>query len=180
MSSYREYRRELTDRQLKILKIRHKIHLENNGFLTKKQKQRLLKLKKKERGTPEADFWYNLKRSAKMAIFDLQLISEIAAESQLQEIFEPLTNEDYQHMDKGKYLRTDLRYLIESLFSSHKPELSHRDDWRYRIAEDMVTIGLGYFKNLPAFQSNLHTRLFQDVEDSIRGYSDSTFSTLNH
>ena len=180
MSSYREYRREITDRKLEILKIRHKIHLENNGFLTKKQKQRLVKLKKKERGTPEADFWYNLKRSAKMALFDLQLISEIADESQLQEIFEPLTIEDYRNMDKGKYYRTDLRYLIENIFSSHSPERSHSDDWRYKIAEDMITVGIGYFRNMPAFQSNLHNRLFQDIIDTISAHVDSTKSSFNY
>ena len=180
MTKYRKYIRELTASELKNINVRHKFHLENKGFLTKRQKKRLLKLGKKEKGSLDSEFWYRLKHSARNSLFDLELIAKVADELQLQEIFEPLTKEDYARMDKGKYLRTDLKYLIESLFSSHKPELSHRDDWRYRIAEDMVTIGLGYFKNLPAFQSNLHTRLFQDVEDSIRGYSDSTFSTLNH
>lgn len=180
MIEYRKYIRDLNKRQVNDLSIRHKFHLENKGFLTKHQKKRLLKQKKKERGTLDSEFWYRLKHSAKMAIFDLQLISEIADESQLQEIFKPLTNEDYRNMDKEKYYRTDLRHLIDNIFSSHSPERSHSDDWRYKIAEDIVTIGIGYFRNMPAFQSNLHNRLFQDVIDTIGAHVDSTKSSFNH
>ncbi len=44
----------------------------------------------------------------------------------------------------------------------------------------MIIIGIGYFRNMPAFQSNLHSRLFQDVIDTIGAHVDSTESTLNH
>jgi len=180
MSSYREYWRDLSAFDQKTLKLRQKFFLKNNGFLTKPQKKRLLKLKKKQRKTPDADFWWNIRRSAKGAIFDLELISTIGDESQLEEIFKPLTKDDYTKRDKGIYIVTDLRHLIEKIFSSHKPEKSHSDDWRYKIAEDMITIGIGYFRNMPAFQSNLHNRLFQDVLDTIGAHVDSTKSTLNH
>ena len=180
MTEYRKYIRDLSKKQVNDLRTRHKFHMKNNGFLTKRQKDRLLKQRKKEKGTLDSEFWYRLKHSAKMAIFDLQLISEIADESQLQEIFEPLTNEDYRNMDKEKYYRTDLRYLIQNIFSSHNPERSHSDDWRYKIAEDMITIGIGYFRNMPAFQSNLHNRLFQDVIDTISAHIDSTKSGFNY
>jgi len=53
MASYREYWRELTPYQRRILKLRQKFFLKNNGFLTKPQKQRLLKLKKKQKETPD-------------------------------------------------------------------------------------------------------------------------------
>jgi len=76
MTSYRKYRRDLTNDRIKTLKTRHKIHLKNKGFLTKLQKERLLKIKKKERETVDADFWYRIKHSAKFALFDLELISK--------------------------------------------------------------------------------------------------------
>lgn len=179
MTSYRKYRRDLSNDKIETLKIWHKIHLKNKGFLTSKQKQRLLKLKKKERGTPESDFWYRIKHSAKYAIFDLELISKIADESQLQEIFEPFTSEDYNEQKKGNYNRTTLRNMIESVFTSHMPEKSNRDDWRFKIAIDMVTIGIGYVRNMPSFQSKLHTRMFEellDVLDEKRDSGESAFS----
>jgi len=179
MTSYREYRRDLTKEEFKTLKIRHRIHLKNRGFLSPNEKQRLLKLKNKEHGTPEADFWYILKRKAKFAIFDLQLISKIADESQLQEIFEPFTNEDYNDHKKNNYPRTQLRDLIESVYTSHMPEKSNRDDWRYKLALDMATSAIGYFRNIPAFQSKLHTRLFEDVLDILDEKRDSTESAFS-
>ena len=176
MASYREYWRELTPYQRRILKLRQKFFLKNNGFLTKPQKQRLLKLKKKQRETPDSDFWWNIKRAGKGAIFDLELISMIGDESQLEEIFQPLRKDDYIKRDKGIFERTDLKHLIETIFSSHKPEKSHRDDWRFKLAFEMIEIGIGYFRNMPAFKSNLHQRAFQDVLDSIPGYTDGTES----
>ena len=178
MSIYRKYTRDLKENKLKALKMRHEIHINNKGFLTKKQKLRLLKLRKKERWTPDADFWYRIKHSARYSIFDLELISKIADESQLKEIFEPLKKADYANMDKGIYKRTDLRFLIEAIFSSHSPEKSHSDDWRFKLALDMVKIGIGYFQNMPAFQSNLHKRLFGDVIDTLDANIDSTKSSF--
>ena len=100
----------------------------------------------------------------------------IGDESQLEEIFQPLRKDDYIKRDKGIFERTDLKHLIETIFSSHKPEKSHRDDWRFKLAFEMIEIGIGYFRNMPAFKSNLHQRAFQDVLDSIPGYIDSTES----
>ncbi|MCH7647397.1 MAG: hypothetical protein IIA83_02160 [Thaumarchaeota archaeon] len=173
MASYRKYRRDLTVDKIKTLKIWHKIHLKNKGFLTKLQKERLLKIKKKERKTLDADFWYRIKHSAKYAIFDLELISKIADESQLQEIFEPFTSKDYNEQKKGNYYRTSLRNMIESIFTSHIPEKSNRNNWRFKIALEMVTIGIGYVRNMPSFQSKLHTRLFEDVLDVLDENRDS-------
>ena len=179
MTNYRKYRRDLTKTQIKTLKALHKIHLQNNGFLTKLQKERLLKIKKKERETLDSDFWYRIKHSARYSIFDMELISRIADESQLKEIFEPLTKDDHSKRDKGIYERTDLRLMIEAVFSSHKPELSNRDDWRFKIALDMVKIGIGYFRNMSSFQSKLHTRMFEEVLDVLDENRDSTESGLS-
>jgi len=69
--------------------------------------------------------------------------------------------------------------MIESVFTSHMPEKSNRDDWRFRIAIEMVTIGIGYVRNMPSFQSKLHTRLFEDVLDVLDERRDSTESAFN-
>ena len=179
MTSYRNYTREITDNKLKDLKTHYKLQLKNRGFLTPKKKRRLLKLGKKERGTSDADFWYRIKHQAKHSLFDLQLISEVADGSQLQEIFEPLTKEDYKDRNKGLFKRTDLRFLIETIFSSHKPEESNRGDWRFKLALDMLNISIGYFRNMPSFQSKLHNRMFEEVLDVLDENRDSTESGLS-
>jgi len=180
LTSYRNYTREITDNKLKDLKTRYKLQIKNKGFLTPKKKRRLLKLGKKERGTSDADFWYRIKHQAKHSLLDLQLISEVGDGSQLQEIFEPLTKEDYKDRDEGLYKRTDLRFLIETIFSSHKPEESNREDWRFKLALDILNISIGYFRNIPAFQSKLHTRLFEDVLDVLDEHRDSTKSGFSY
>ena len=179
MTSYRKYTRESKNYTLETLRKRHKTHLQNKGFLTKKQKERLLKLKKRERETLDSDFWYRIKRSSKFSIFDLELISKIADESQLQEIFEPLTKEDYAAMDKGNYNRVDLRYMLQAIFSSRNPENLSLDDWRSQLALDLVTVGIEHFQKNPVFQSNLHRRLFDDVLDSLGRHRDNTKSGLD-
>lgn len=180
MTNYRKYLRDLTDNTLNDLKIHYAFHLKNKGFLTPKKKKRLLRIGKKEHGTSDSDFWYRTKHLAKHSILDLQLIANVADESQLKDIFEPLKKEDWQERDNGLYKRTDIRLLVESIFSSHKPEKSNRDDWRYKIALDMVTIGIGYFRNMPIFQSKLHNRAFDDVIDILDEHRDSTKSGFNY
>ena len=56
-----------------------------------------------ERGTVDSDFWYQIRNSAKNAIMDLQLISEVSSDDILKDIFRTLGNEDYRKMDKGIY-----------------------------------------------------------------------------
>jgi len=180
MTSYRKYIRDLSKIEYNNLKVRHKFHLENKGFLTKKQKRRLLKLGKKEHGTTDSEFWYRLKHSSKNSLLDLQLISRIADEEQLEEIFEALTKEDYKNMNKNLYKRTDLRFLIETIFSSHKPEESNREDWRFKLALNMLNISIGYFRNMPSFQSKLHNRMFEEILDVLDEKRDSTKSGFSY
>ena len=179
MTKYRKYTRDLPDNKLKTLKKRHEIHLKYNGFLTKNQKARILGLRIEKR-TTDSEFWYRVKHSAKFSMFDLELLCKVADQDILQEIFEPLKKEDYLEMKKGNYNRTDLRSLIESIFSSHKPETSNRDDWRFKIAVEMITIGIGYLRNMPSFQSKLHNRMFEEVLDVVDENRDSSESGFSH
>jgi len=89
MAKHREYSRELSPEQLEELKNRYSEHLKSShgGFLSDKQRKRLLGLKKKEEGTPDSDFWWRIKGSTRDAIMDMKLICDIASEKELQEIF---------------------------------------------------------------------------------------------
>ncbi|MCH7967517.1 MAG: hypothetical protein IIB02_08930 [Thaumarchaeota archaeon] len=69
--------------------------------------------------------------------------------------------------------------MIESVYTSHMPEKSNRDDWRYKLALDMVTSGIGYFRNIPTFQLKLYNRLFEDVLDVLDERRDSTESSFS-
>jgi hypothetical protein len=87
MSESRLYTRELNDTERKWLKTYYEQHLHRKGFLTAKQKKRLLGLKRRERGTPDSDFWYKLKHRVQNVVVDLKLICDVASERQLQEMF---------------------------------------------------------------------------------------------
>ncbi len=87
MSESRQYLRELNEIERKWLKTYYESHLYKKGFLSQNQKKRLLGIKRKERGTPDSDFWYKIKHHVQNSILDLKMISDVASEKQLQEIF---------------------------------------------------------------------------------------------
>lgn len=87
MLESRRYLRELNETERKWLKTYYESHLPRKGFLTPNQKKRLLGIKRRERGTPDSDFWYKMKRRVQNVIIDLQMISDVTSEMQLEEIF---------------------------------------------------------------------------------------------
>jgi hypothetical protein len=87
MLESRRYLRELDETEREWLKTYYESHLHRKGFLTPNQKKRLLGIKRRERGTPDSDFWYKMKHHVQNVIIDLKMISDVASEKQLQEIF---------------------------------------------------------------------------------------------
>lgn len=168
MDKYRIYTRELPKSKPEYLKIKYSAHIHSKGFLSPNQKKRLLGLKKMERGTTDSDFWYRIKRSAKNALLDLQLISEIASDSQLMEIFSSLTVDEYREIDKnkGKYTRTDPKNLFNAVLSSDGNALTD-NNWKYGLAHDLVNVGLDYVTTKKKLYTELHRRIFQDVRDIL-------------
>src|SRR5690348_992672 len=118
MVKYREYSRELTPKQVEDLRNRYSEHLKRarGGFLTDKQRKRLLGLKKKEKGTPDADFWWRIKGSTRDALIDLKLICDISNEKELQKVF------GIQHAESRSKDTFPITELLSSLLPSMRSE----------------------------------------------------------
>jgi len=174
MTKNSEYTRDLTDHRLKSLKTRYKIHLKKRGFLSPNQKRRILGIKKKERGTPDTDFWYKIRDSAKNSITDLELLSEICSDGVLYDIFRELRKEDHQERDKGDYRRTSISLVLSRIFSTTRKPTDY-STWKNQLSAKILEQSINYMRNNPQFKTKLHARLFDDVLDTSMGSTmDST------
>jgi len=181
MSKNRGYTREMTSHRWQILKKQYKTHITKKGFLSPNQKKRILKIKKMERGTVDSDFWYQIRNSAKNAIMDLQLISEVSSDDILKDIFRTLGNEDYRKMDKGIYDRSALDLVISRILQSEKKPIDV-SQWKYDFTTSVVTAVIYYLREIPKFSTRLHSRLFNDVLDTLlpdHYYDTRDFSSLS-
>src|SRR5574337_643649 len=151
------YRRELTNNEIGSLKKTYEKHARSiaRGFLTREQRMRLLELKKKERGTTDSDFWYKLKRQSKNAIMELQMISDIANDKQLKEIF-------YE----GTPTRSPISELFVSLFPINR-KTDQDDLWRSSIMAQIVFRSLEWYLQNNTFPTESHQRLIRDTLDAI-------------
>ncbi|CUR52045.1 protein of unknown function [Nitrosotalea devaniterrae] len=146
MVKYREYSRELTPKELENLKKRYSNHLKSahGGFLTDKQRKRLLGMKKKEQGTPDSDFWWRIRESTHDAIIDMKMICDIANEKELQEIF---GTKQIKKQPNDKYPITEvLSSLLPSMLSEEI--LNERVNQTKRAIEN-AKIDLSHNKDRP-------------------------------
>ena len=178
MTKNSEYTRDLTKHQLDSLRNRYDSHLARRGFLSPNRKKRILKLKMKERGTSDSDFWSKIKISARNAITDLELLSEICSDDVLEDIFRDLRKEDHQSRDKGDYDRTTLPLVLSRLFSTNK-KTDVYPEWKNVLCAKIIEQSVYYLRNNPKFKTRLHERLFDDVLDTVLMDSrDSTESSF--
>jgi hypothetical protein len=176
----------LKDHERDSLRKLYENHVNSTKYvLTKDQRTRMLGLSKKERYSKDSDFWYHVKHQARKGLMDLELIASIANDDQLGEIFEPYDRDDNIRLDllfgarkrqdfhsldpsiKGEYLRTDLKRIVSKLLTRNENAPSASEQWKYRLAVDMVNVGLDYISQRSEFKTTLHRRLFQDLRDSI-------------
>ena len=186
MRKNREYRRDLSDYDIELLRKLYENHLNSAKYaLTKEQRKRLLGLAKKEKYTEESDFWYHLKHQARKSLLDLELFVSVANDDMVKEVFEPYKQEDFLSADliggattleaarkilpdvKAEYLHTDLKRILTRILVSNEKDTAEKEHWKYRLAVDMVSVGLAYLGRRPEFRKELHRRLFQDTLDSI-------------
>lgn len=130
MSESRKYLRELNETERKWLKTYYESHLHRKGFLSPNQKKRLLGIKRKERGTPDSDFWYKIKHHVQNSIIDLKMISDVASEKQLQEIFG----------EKISMPRSEDVYPIMLVLSSLLPSMLSEDILKESIRQTRASI----------------------------------------
>lgn len=164
------WRRHLTPQKKKVLieKYQDVLQISRGGILTTNQRKRLLGLKKQTIDNDERKFWSDIRNSARGAFSDLRLISEIASDNQLKDIFEPLSSEDLSK-DKngrpdpyGKYVRTDVNTFLSTL-------LFERDnqEWKYFLASRLIETAIAYIRWKPEYNNKLYNRVFDDVLDVI-------------
>lgn len=166
MTKNSEYTRDLTKNELKSLINRYDSHLKSRGFLSPNRKKRILGLKKKERGTPDSDFWSKIRVAAKNAITDLELLSEICSDDVLEDIFRELRKEDHQERDKGNYKRTTIPLVLSRIFRTYRQPIDY-SQWKVQLCAKIITESIYYLRNNPRYKTRLHERLFDDVLDTV-------------
>ena len=166
MRKYREYTRDLTpDERQSIVKL-YENHLHApKTVLTKRQSLRVLGLAKKERYTKDSDFWYHIKHNAKSALLDLELLSMVASDDQLEQIFalRPGISDD-----KGRR-PASVRTFVRTLLDPHGKTLSDKQEyWRYVIACNIVLDGLAYIKQKKGYDNAAVQQIFNNAEAALR------------
>jgi len=165
------WRKPLTNNKKKVLKKDYSdiLKISRGGILTTLQRKRLLSLKKATEGENEKKLWFDIRNSARTAFLDLKLICDIASDNQLQDIFEPLTENDLPKKKNGKpdphgkYTRTHLTTFLNSL-------LFGKDNihWKYLLSAELIETSISYMRWKPEYDNQLHDRAFNDVLDIIR------------
>lgn len=166
MSKHRQYRREIGKSQLKSLQEKYEQHINSKGgFLSAASRKILLK-----ETTPkllnEADFWYRTKLSARNALIDLVLLSEVASERELRDIL-------YKEFKRSLTISLGdppLTLLLMRLFptASEAQSLSEEErGWRAKILEEVVSIGLEWYIKSGFLRTEVHNRIVRDVLDII-------------
>jgi hypothetical protein len=166
----RQYRRELTPDQKESLRVKYRDYLQysRGGFLTTNKRKRLLEIKKGDEGTPEADFWYKLKQSARDSIVDLQMICDIADNEQIKEIFQripikkieknvPIKNEDFVSLPR----------LISSVLVTNWRSEKKDDLWKALLVKELINACLNYIETSGILMTKAHMRLIDEIRDLV-------------
>ncbi len=175
-----KYRRQMDKIKQKYIIDKYKKHCDAEGGTFRPDKRRkLVGLKKKnpkqiEEGT--ADFWYDVRKSAKHSLTDLQLVSEVANTEQLREIFSIIPYGEW-NKDTSK---TDLVFLIRQVLGSQpwrtvrykkgvpQPSYNSEDDsWLAFLAYQIVHECFEFFKDHQLVTSKAHERLIDEVDDLL-------------
>ena len=164
------YRRYNTQNELKPYQKKYKEYLKRSrgGFLSKNQKLRLLGLKKGDEGTPEADFWYRLKRSAKGSLVDLQMIFDLADDDQKREIFQmiPLVKKQKnQGLSDNEYIT--FANLISNVLVTDWRQKESYDVWKAFVVKDLMNSCLNYITTSGILMTKSHMRLIDEMRDLI-------------
>lgn len=163
------YRRYKTQNELKPYQKKYKEYLKRSrgGFLTKNQKMRLLGLKHGDEGTPEADFWYRLKQSAKGSLVDLQMIFDLADDDQSSEIFQriPLVKKGKNQALSDDEFITFANLICTVLVTDWRKE--SYDIWKAFLVNDLMNNCLNFIATSGILMTKSHMRLIDEMRDLI-------------
>lgn len=156
----RSYQRELMkSHKLSLIKKFKSLLASGSNVLTPYHRKRLLGKKRKERGgMTDSDLWYRIKPRCKTGIQDLLLISEIANEEILKEIF--FTRDE-------RTGNIPINELFELLFPQDTKEISKEEKWRIELLEEIVCKGLEWYLKKGVFKTKSHQRMIFETLDAI-------------
>jgi len=166
------YWRDLKKNELESLRIIHQKRLKQSksGFLSKNKLNRLLKTGYKEQRTTDSDFWCKTRIKAKNAMSDFAILTSTGSENQLHQIFEPLKEEDY---DNGIPKRIDIDLAFQKVIPQQRKSIHDKEEkWKYRLAVQLVGMGVRYMSHRPEFEGVLQQRLFHDLLDTVYSHLD--------
>ncbi len=156
----RSYQREsLKSHKLSLIKKFKSLLTSSSNVLTPYHRKRLLGKKRKERGgTTDSELWYRIKPRCKTGIQDLLLISEIANEEILKEIF---------YTKDERTGNIPISELFELLFPQDTKEISKDEKWRIELLEEIVCKGLEWYLKKGVFKTKSHQRMLFETLDAI-------------
>ncbi len=165
-----QYRRYLTAQMRSHILEKYMNLIENDvgGLFTPTTRGRLLGTKPKKGVAKQdtSDFYYDVRSRAAAGLADLQLLSEIGHDAQLQNIFMATTHAE---LNNEPY-RTDLNILLTGLLRTHdKQDFHTKEDilWRAELAEKIVNSCMAFFKNRDLITSKAHLRVVDEIKDMM-------------
>jgi len=167
MRKRRLYRRYLTEKEKKNLRTRYADRLEKTqpGCFERQTRQRIMDLKfgeraasKQQRQEYEAQFWSDVKSTARGSFVDIQMLSEVGDETLLKEIFF-----DYDKKDGDPFI-TLVRYLFSPVSTGL---LQEEQEWRKDLLLDIMLSGLEYIINGKTFKEPPVQRLLIDALNTL-------------
>lgn len=184
-----QYRRKLNQGKQKYVNDRYKTHKDAKaGTFTSDKRRKLLGIKPKGRDiSPEnvANFWYDVRTSVSRGLADLHLVSEVAHEDQMREMFQP---HPYQAMKKDPSL-TSLATLVKAVLESPDGTSKHMvggrrklsmlkeqpDAWKAVLAQEIVRHCLDFFSYHGFVTSKAHQRVVEELNDMISSEMSKAF-----
>jgi len=175
-----QYRRKLNKGMQHFINDWYKKHKDTEGgIFTPDKRRKLLGIRPKGRKvSPEniPNFWYDVRNSVQSGLSDLHLVSEVAHQNQLKEMFSLIP---YSVWFEGRS-KTDIAKLLSTIFSSQprsrvmkvkgqlRPIENNEDDiWLAHLAYEIVLECFKFFKEHNLVTSMAHERLIEETDDML-------------
>jgi|SRR6185312_9006759 len=192
-----DYRRELSRYDQKNILGKYKKHQDaDGGIFVSDKRRKLLGIKaksKKHIHQDTSEFWYDVRKTVKSGLKDLELICDVAHPDQLKEMFtETLFKEEKDELaklqtadDQVKFLKTipSLEKFLTALFKDYvvnryaidkqtsrkytKSNVIGSDVWKAYLAYEIVVICLKFFTEHNFISTKAHERLVDEVENML-------------
>jgi len=184
-----QYRRKLNQGKQRYVNDRYKTHKDAKvGIFTSDKRRKLLGIKPKGRDvSPEnlANFWYDVRTSVTRGLADLHLISEVAHEEQMKEMFQAHPYQAIKEDPSLTSLATLVRSVLESPDSSSKHIVAGKrkpsmlkeqpDAWKAILAQEIVRSCLEFFSYHGFVTSKAHQRVVEELNDMLSSEMSKAF-----